>query len=349
MTAGPPRPSRLLGMPAPTFARAALRRTGFIARRDERIQQLEAEVAALRDEASERFGRQQRAKHRKALASVASFQREIFRARRLAAVAGKNRRQGSSVIGGGKQHVLALMASHGVDIPRTLATWKTADDIEWDTLPDLIVLKGTRGAGSRGVYPLRRVGAQWQILTHETPVSSADLVAEIHELEKTGGVRGPYYAEEFLGSPDGDIPVDIKVYAFYGRAPMIVLVRPKVHGDRRTLDYRIIDPSGNDLASKYHNRPTDRTIPVPQHLAEAVAIAERISTIIRSPYARIDLYEQGDRIVFGEITPRPGGSQWMGAELDQWLGDFWEDAETRLWHDRAAGDPVLPELGPHAP
>lgn len=324
-----------------------------ISRRNQRIEHLQSQLADVGDQLADaraelapRVQRRRMSEHRLELARVPSFQREIFRARRVAAHAAQLRRQGTSLIGHGKPYVLSLMASHGVDIPRTLGSWKHPEDIAWDDLPDLVVIKSTRGAGSRGVYPLRRVGDKWQILTHPAPVTSDEIVAEIRGYQDERLVGGPFYAEEFLGTSDGTIPVDLKVYAFYGVVPMILLRQVQTHGDRRAARFRVVDPEGNDVVMRYHDRPTDQTIPLPRQLADVVATAERVSTIVRAPFTRVDLYEHDQRVVFGEVTPRPGGNQWMGAHMDQLLGECWEAAEVRLWNDRALGDAQVPEFGP---
>jgi hypothetical protein len=74
-------------------------------------------------------------------------------------------------------------------------------------------------------------------------------------------------------------------------------------------------------------------------------VASRVSVAIRAPFSRIDLYDIHGRIVFGEVTPRPGGPQWLGEELDVTLGEAWERAQVRLWRDIANGMPREPEWG----
>lgn len=343
-------------MPIPAIASDLWNKWTPISRRNSEIEQLESRLAAAREELAEaRQGlspavqRRALAQHRRELARTPSFQREVFKARRLALSAKEMQLRGTSVIGHGKQYILSLMASHGVDIPRTLGTWDRVEDIEWDQLPDLVVLKGTRGAGSRGVYPLQRVGDKWLILTHQAPVTTDDIIAEIRGFAADALVAGPYYAEEFLGTPDGEIPVDIKVYAFYGKAPIVLLRQVQTHGDRKAATFRVVDRDGNDVVKRYHDRPTDTSIPLPRNLAQAIETAEHVSTIVRAPFTRVDLYEHDGRVVFGEVTPRPGGNQWLGAEMDRLLGEHWEEAEIRLWNSRTKGEPLLPELGPLQP
>jgi hypothetical protein len=90
----------------------------------------------------------------------------------------------------------------------------------------------------------------------------------------------------------------------------------------------------------------DQTIPVPTALDELCDSASRLSVAIRAPFSRIDMYRIGDRSVFGEVTPRPGGPQWFGRELDVRLGEAWERALIRLARDVAHGMSPEPEFGP---
>jgi hypothetical protein len=75
-------------------------------------------------------------------------------------------------------------------------------------------------------------------------------------------------------------------------------------------------------------------------------VAERVSTVIRAPFSRIDLYDIRGRIVFGEVTPCPGSPGWFGPDLDVTMGEAWERAQVRLWRDIAEGASREAEWGP---
>lgn len=169
-----------------------------------------------------------------------------------------------------------------------------------------------------------------------------------------------------LRQDNGELPIDVRTYAFYGHVPFVLLRRPGSHGDLDTARFRPVDPHGADfidveqypvLADPDVDRTQlprelavlDPTIPVPKNFADVIDAAQRFSKAIRLPFARVDLYGVDDRVVFGEVTPRPGGRQWLGPELDVILGDAWEHAEARLRRDVADGAILQPEWGPHRP
>jgi hypothetical protein len=271
----------------------------------------------------------------------------------------------TSVISQGKFWAYDLARSHGIDVPEQFGRWRRPDDIPWDDLPDQVVIKSAFAAAARGVFPLRRSDDGWVVLGSST-TTSAELVDDLNRLRKKGEIRGPFGAEEFLDGGNGELPIDVRTYAFYGHVPFVLLRRPGAHGDLDTARFRPVDTHGADfidveqypvLADPDVDRTQlprelavlDPTIPVPKNFAEVIDAAQRISKAIRLPFARVDLYGIDGRVVFGEVTPRPGGRQWLGPELDVILGDAWEHAEARLRRDVADGTSLQPEWGPHHP
>lgn len=293
-----------------------------------------------------------------------SFQTRINAARRQATLdAELPGRRPPSVISRGKFWVYDLVRSHGIEVPEQYGQWKDPADIPWDDLPDLVVVKCAHATSARGVFPLRRHEGGWRIIGQDGTSTNDELTADLAQRVADGQVNGPFGAEEFLeGGEAGDLPIDVRTHAFYGQVPFILLRRPGRHGDLETATFRPVDAHGADLVDvgKYPDLEKDRTklpreltvldvtIPVPKNIEEIVAAAGRLSTAIRLPFARIDMYGVGDRVVFGEVTPRPGGRQWLGPELDLMLGDAWERAEARLRRDLAKGATREPEWGPFA-
>jgi hypothetical protein len=314
--------------------RAAFRRLPPVARRDREIARLRAKVRELRDEAE---------RVRDAFARRSSFQSRLHQARRL-------RRLGvppTSVIQHGKFHVYDLARSHGIDVPAQYGRWDDLHDIAWSDLPDAVVIKSARGSHGRGVLPLRRSPGGWQVVGSAETTSEAELTALLARRVEHNDVRPPFAAEELLDEDgSGRLPTDVKVYTFYGEAHMVTLRRPGRLGEKPSLTpFRIVDPSGHDMANATTRSRVDTSLPVPAGLPDVIEAATRLSVAIRAPFARLDFYCIGDRVVFGEVTPRPGGSGWHGPEVDELLGDAWERAEVRLARDIAAGMPPEPQFG----
>jgi hypothetical protein len=127
---------------------------------------------------------------------------------------------------------------------------------------------------------------------------------------------------------------------------MVVLRRPgRLREKPRLTPFRIIDANGDDMADFETPSLVDPAMPVPVSLPETVEAAKRLSVAIRAPFSRLDFYCIGDRVVFGEVTPRPGGSAWHGSVVDELLGDAWDRAQVRLARDLADGLPPEPQWG----
>jgi hypothetical protein len=317
--------------------RSAFTRLPPVARRDRRIAELTRRIAKLE-------------KSRQAMARKPSFQVRLNQERRLRELEVELGAPSRSVIAGGKFHVYDLVRSHGIDIPEQYGRWDDPADIRWEDLPEAVVIKSAFSSTSRGVLPLRRTESGWRLITRDTVMSGDELAAALRTLVVDGHARPPFGAEEFL-DPDGTgqhKPDDVRALSFYGEVPLVALRHSPEHGDERSTTFRFIDRNGVDVLDTHATVTVDQAIPVPPALPELIATAARLSIAIRAPFSRIDLYGIGDRVVFGEVTPRPGGRQWFGPELDAALGEHWERAMVRLARDIAQGMAPEPQFGPVA-
>jgi hypothetical protein len=253
----------------------------------------------------------------------------------------------TSIISEGKFANYELVRSHGFDVPQQFGRWERPEDIPWDDLPDRVVVKPARGSTARGVAPLIRVPGGWRVATYKDVVSTEQVVERLAELLDEERIAGPFGAEELLDGSNGPntLPIDVKAYTFYGEVPLLLLCKRRRHGRPSRSQFRYIDPTGQDLAGIAERSPTAHTIDPPANLDRVIEVASGLSLMFRAPFARIDLFAVGDRVVFGEVTPRPGGTEWFGPELDATLGATWDAAESRLWADVAAGMPRMPEPG----
>lgn len=316
-----------------SFLRSAFTRLPPVARRDERIARLQRRVKKLE-------------KVREAMVTRPSYQVRVNEERRLRRLEEEIGAPSRSVIAGGKFHVYDLVSSHGIDVPEQLGRWDDPADIPWDDLPDAVVIKSAFGAASRGVLPLRRVDGGWRVATDDRTLRGTEIAADLASLLADGTIRPPLGAEEFLDDGSGSTPVDTKVYAFYGETPIALVRQVDRHGPGGSARFRVVDVHGTDQLDTYRGQPTDPSIPLSAALGDIFDAARRVSLAIRAPFSRIDFYDIRGRIVFGEVTPRPGAAQWFGPDLDVRLGEAWERAQVRLWRDLANGMSPDPEWGP---
>ena len=120
---------------------------------------------------------------------------------------------------------------------------------------------------------------------------------------------------------DGSVPADVKFFVFGGRAGLI-LVDQDGFGDHKRNLYT---PSWEPFNDVRYGYPLGPAVPRPGKLEEMVAVAERLAQEV--DFVRVDLYELGDRVVFGELTiyPMDGVGPFEPAEFDAKLGALWPE------------------------
>jgi hypothetical protein len=118
-----------------------------------------------------------------------------------------------------------------------------------------------------------------------------------------GQVPRQIIVEELLTGPGGGIPDDLKFFVFHGRCRYIEIDSGRF--GRRTQDF--FDPDWNHLPLSGGPPWADPVPPRPAMLATMIALAERLGS--ETDFVRVDLYDLGDRIVFGELTSYPAGGQ----------------------------------------
>lgn len=135
------------------------------------------------------------------------------------------------------------------------------------------------------------------------------------------GTRRRLLAEELLRSADGSWPPpDYKLHTFDGRVAMI-----EVHTGRFT-DHRVMlrRPDWSLIAGRgVYPLPDDPDRPRPPNLDRMLEWASDLGRGL--DFVRVDLYDTGDRVLVGELTPYPaaGDERFEPQSLDAWLGRMW--------------------------
>lgn len=125
--------------------------------------------------------------------------------------------------------------------------------------------------------------------------------------------------EAFIEDEHGGFPTDYKFMCFHGK-PFCILAcsgRETGHADYMpfTLDWQPL-PEYNKSGMNY---PVEK----PKELDKMIEIAKTLSEGLEM--VRVDLYDTGDKIYFGEMTLTPAGAifhRWSQKALDE-MGDFY--------------------------
>ena len=197
-------------------------------------------------------------------------------------------------------------------LTKLYGVWEDASKIDFESLPKQFVLKYNHSSGMNIVC---------------FDKSKLNIEDTIRQLNTWGGMKHPirfeshYFGikpliicEELIpNNDDGYFPIDYKIHCANGKA---IFIQCCFERDARDESKMVAySPSWERKDYIRHTiHFTDATLPKPKHLQEMINAAEILSTGLE--YARIDLYDTQDRIIFGEITLTPQGG-WLSNLTDE--------------------------------
>jgi hypothetical protein len=245
-----------------------------------------------------------------------------------------------------KKFASSLLGPDGV--AKLYGIYNKSSEIDWKSLPEEYVIKVTHGCGgslivcnigetytnlldSQGQFP-----PEWNVMR----VSPKNLDHKVVEkyfdqmIKKTYGWGDPFVfhyewlykniepkiiVEEYL-SDNGNSPIDYRLFVMGGKVQYIQRDQITAKNHFSTLhkvDWKM-------LAVKYNYEITMNQPAVPLNLEKMIEYSELLAE--NTDFARIDFYEIGDRLIFGEIThyPRGGKNLFEPAEFAQIFAEKWK-------------------------
>lgn len=200
-------------------------------------------------------------------------------------------------------------------LTRLIGVWDSPSGINWEQLPDKFALKLNYGAGMNIIC---------------TDKHKIDANSVVHKLENWLNSSQHYsyseahynliprkiICEEFIADGNGAFPTDYKFLCIKGE-PFCVLAC----SDRDTghAKYTMYSPEWEWLPD-YQKEPAEqqKEVDKPQNLEDMLLIARKLSAGL--DLVRVDLYDTGDKILFGEMTLTPAGCifhRWTQKALDE--------------------------------
>lgn len=197
-----------------------------------------------------------------------------------------------------KQAVKKIVATEVGDeyvIP-TLAVYESADDIDFDALPDSFVLKCTHD--SEGVALVR----------DKSSADSAEIREKLRAALKQNFYyigREPHYrgippriiAETYIEDTTRGQLLDYKFFCFDGEVKAMFIASDRAFGNVK-FDYFDADFTPLDIRQSYPNSAVPPA--KPERYEEMLVISRKLSK--GHPHVRVDLYEVDGRVYFGELT-----------------------------------------------
>ncbi|MBB3230169.1 ATP-grasp fold amidoligase family protein [Halomonas stenophila] len=191
---------------------------------------------------------------------------------------------------------------------------------------DECVIKPRQAHSSRGVMSLRRVGeVTFTCLQQRRELRLVEILDYLYRDMREHQFPNHWQLEELLLPPSGLLrPVDdFKFYAFRGRVGLILQVARAPEGQR----YRWYDRDWQPVHTGKYEEALDPTLLPPREPGAMLALAERVSAVLPTPFCRIDLYEARQGVVLGELTPEPGTYHAFGESADLYMGAMFEVAQ----------------------
>jgi hypothetical protein len=196
--------------------------------------------------------------------------------------------------------------------------WDSFDDIDFDTLPDAFVLKASNGTGDVVVCRNKAELDMKKAKAVLNKYSKRQIATKTREWVYYG-LPHRILAERYIAGSDGMAIKDYKFFCFYGEPRLALVCSERDIG----VKFDFFDPDWKHIpvSMEAGNNPD---IEKPGHLDEMMKIAGILSADF--PHVRVDLYDEGGRVYFGELTFFHAGGikRFTPDEWDFKLGEFFD-------------------------
>ena len=212
-----------------------------------------------------------------------------------------------------KKYVADIIGSKYI-IP-TLGVYDSFEQIDFEKLPNQFVLKCNHDSGS---VVICKDKSQFNIEKAKQKLQKGLRTDAFLE-----GREWPYkdidrkiLAEEYLEEPGIEELRDYKLMCFNGKVKCSFVGSERFSGDG--LKVTFYDRNWKPMPFERHYPRSKKPIDKPVHYEEMVNMAEKLSDNI--PFLRVDFYEVGGKVYFGELTFYPGSG--------------WEEFTPELWDEK---------------
>lgn len=200
-----------------------------------------------------------------------------------------------------KYGVREYVASKGLSsiLTELYGVYDGVDDIDVSELPERFVVKTTNGGGGLNVH----------ICKDKAAFDKVDVKQKIGQLRRTKkgeggrewayiGIEPKIIVEEYLENPQNpEAGVNDYKFLCFGGKPECVWVDVDRHTDHKRSFY---DVQWNKMDATCGYPDYDQLIEKPENFERMVEIAAKLSEDF--PHVRVDLYNVGGKIYFGELT-----------------------------------------------
>ncbi len=176
-----------------------------------------------------------------------------------------------------------------------LGTWRKAEDIDYDSLPEKFVLKCNHDSGS------------WHVIDKKAGYDREAINKDLnkHLKQKFGYVNGEMFYNSIepciLAEPYLENPVDYKLWCFDGRPYMFWVGSNRTHEEVDVCAYDLDwNPHPEKAIYNEHKHQGDKPLPRPASLERMIETGAALSEGF--PEVRVDFYEIDGKLLLGEMT-----------------------------------------------
>ena len=187
-------------------------------------------------------------------------------------------------------------------ITQFYGTWESADDIDFEKLPDRFVLKTNNGCATN-IIVKNKAAADIPAIRKQLKVWLQYPYGELTGQIQYSRIKPLILAEEYLEQEKGvdSLPNDYKFFCINGK-PVYILYYDDRKLNGHVTPNMLFDLKWNPIPEAV-NRPVKHDVPCPKSLELMIKLAEKLSEGLK--FVRVDFYEINNSPVFGEMTLTP--------------------------------------------
>lgn len=240
----------------------------------------------------------------------------------------------------GKIALEEFVQKHGLPHLKMITLFKTASEVTLQGLPDFFVLKPASLWSGTGVMLLHRISGLTAYFDAKNNkiLTENDIISACLRVEQKFQRTLNFIVEERAldEDPDKRIPLDYKVFTFYGVAKFVLQVDRNFSPPRMAFFDGGFDPITDDRVQLNPERPdTQGQHRKPECWKEILDLARQVTIKLEAPFISVDCYATARGPLLGELTHTPGGP-WYGGmykfsdAFDLELGTAWQEANAKL-------------------
>jgi hypothetical protein len=217
-------------------------------------------------------------------------------------------------------------------LPRVYCVTSDPAAIPFADLPRRFVVKPTHGSGWVRVI-LDKAALDVEELLNTCNLWLATNYYDRSRERQYREITPRIMVEEFIDDGSGAAPMDYKFFTFHGKVHLI-----QIDGSRFTHHRcALYDRHWRDTGARVQLERFDGPVREPPNLELMLQTAETLGADL--DFVRVDLYDVGNRIYFGEMTTTPGGgfARFDPQAMDEHLGRLWGGGLTLLKKPQSTG------------